>query len=382
MTIAVRVAMDEVTRERIYRFRHDVLAGTLGWTLPEFDAGRRRVYDAWDDDATLLYAEDGGRIVGTVRWLNDERHLPSSAVDKVDGQSALRALGSGRIAISDRAVIDPAYRSRTLVSLLMQRHYAAILERGVDVDYRIVDADQTDIYSALGYDDHGRIVERGASGRRGAIMRLFVRDREWLRARNSPFSSLLPPALDDRGRVRRRLEPSPTFATETGRAQSRGTSGNAMDRATLWARLADSLCRPAKAEPTLFDDLRDHEIDALIALGRAVELNPGEALTGGRRRHLAVVLDGTFGIGLPNGHGHHWVRLLAAGHVFDRPPREAQVSECVALDRARAALLPRDFAVRLDRRHPDLAMRVARNHMAVLRHRIEGARALPRSFAN
>ena len=63
----IKVAKSDKDRERIFRFRYDVYVTEMGKSPTEADHQKKIIRDELDNDAHLLYAEDEGQIVGTVR---------------------------------------------------------------------------------------------------------------------------------------------------------------------------------------------------------------------------------------------------------------------------------------------------------------------------
>src|SRR5882757_8136585 len=71
--IPIRVADCEQTRRAIYKFRYKIYIEEMGKPYRNADHENRLLTDELDENATLLYAEESGEIVGTTRinWGSD-----------------------------------------------------------------------------------------------------------------------------------------------------------------------------------------------------------------------------------------------------------------------------------------------------------------------
>ena len=179
---------------------------------------------------------------------------------------------------------------------------------------------------------------------------------------------MLPSELDDEGETSRNL------ACAYGDFRT-SLPPPAQNVRTLWAELADALSQTQRPRPNLFDGLSPEESNLVVSRAAVHRFQEGEVVAMGaeRRAGLGVILRGRMGVGIPSDDGHHWVELFGAGDVFGEPdaPPLGRAADLVALSPCDAAFLPADIVERLERKKPALAMKLARNLMAVLRQRVD-----------
>lgn len=367
MAIQIHRATDEATRERIYRFRYAVHVVELGKGGAGVDHERRMIVDDADASAVLFYAEDGDRIVGTVRgnW-GALAPIPASYRELLDTGPAEEAVGRERVSVCSRLMVDPAYRGRTLASLLVLGQYDFGLSMGATVNFMLCELPLLRLYYRLGYRTY-RSAIRPQEGMRVPLA-LCLHDREHILRVGSPFRARLPADVDDGGRTAALLaEAYPGFRTEAPRLEG--------DLRTLWASLAEGLTRKA-GRRTLFDGLTPEEADRVFKASAGLEFRRGEVI---RRRDerapgLGVVLRGRLGLGLPTHDGWHWVELVQAGEVFGEPDAvdaQSRATDLVALEDATIAILRPNLIERLSRGHPELAIRLSRNLVTILHQRVD-----------
>lgn len=368
MAIEIREANDDETRERVYRFRYAVHVVELGKDGPGVDHEREILRDEADDGATIFYAEEEGRIVGTAR-VNAGRDgpIPPLLREWFDTEPLERAVGRERLTITGRLMVDPAFRGRTLASLLVMRLYDFGLQIGTDFNFCLTEPGLLRLYYRLGYRQYRSPIRPTGPGMRLPLV-LCLRDQRHLVRVQSPFAMLLPPSRDDRGEsaaVLARIYPG--FVPASPYLQG--------DLRTLWARLADGLTRHA-GRRTLLDGLTEDQIERVFALAAAVTFGAGEVIRHRResRRGLGVVLSGRLGVGLPTHDGWHWVEILGPGDVFgetETPPAEGRAADLVALEPTQTALLSENLIARTAHAEPELALRLTHNLAAVLAQRVD-----------
>ncbi len=366
MSIEISIADDERIRARAFAFRYQVHVVELGKGGPGVDHAGREIRDDADDDAVLFVATEGDRIVGTARVNHGgSGPVPTPYAALFDTEPAEARFERRRVAITSRLMVDPAYRGRTLASLLVMRLYDWGLRQGTDVDFCMAEPALLRTYYRLGYRPYRQAVRPGGAGLRVPLV-LALRDRGHLLHVESPFAMLLPESTDDGGRTAAALaELYPGF--EDDAPALRG------DLRTLWARYADGLTR--RARRGLLDDLDEGQRELVLARAAALRFQPGEVVQR-RAEHssLGVVLDGRLGVGVPTEGGWHWLELLGPGDVFGDPePGGAlpRAVELVALEPTRTALLTENVVEKLGRHDPALAMRLAMNLVTVLRQRVD-----------
>ncbi len=248
---------DEETLQRVFRFRYDVHVGELGKAGPGVDHDRRVVRDDADDEAVVFIACEGENLVGTARVSHGAlAPLPEIYRDWFCTGPAEAAIGHRRLTVTSRLMVDPAYRGRTLASLLVMRLYDWATRQGTDLDFCMAEPTLLRMYYRLGYRPYTAAVRPSGNGMRVPLV-LAVRDRAHLVRVESPFAMLLPESLDDGGRCTRLLgDLYPEFAPDAPVLKG--------DVRTLWARYADALTR--RSRRGLLDGLDEAQVD--LVLGR------------------------------------------------------------------------------------------------------------------
>src|SRR5215213_5818622 len=72
----IKIAEDDETKQRIYKFRYQIYIEEMGKPYRNADHQKKVLIDSLDENSTLLYAEQGsGEIIGTVRinWGRDNK---------------------------------------------------------------------------------------------------------------------------------------------------------------------------------------------------------------------------------------------------------------------------------------------------------------------
>ncbi len=368
MAIEIREATDDETRERIFRFRYGIHVVELGKDGPGVDHGRRLLFDDADAQATIFFAEEEGRIVGTGRQNGGRKgELPPLYQEWLETAPAEAEFGRERVSITSRLMVDPAYRGRTLASLLVMRLYEHACRNGVDVDFIFAEPGLLRLYYRLGYRQYRPAIRPTGPGIRVPLVHC-VRDLGHLRRVEAPFVRLLPPSLDDGGRV----------ATAMGRLYPGFTAAGPSlegDLRTIWARLADGLSRRQRRR-SLLDGLTEAQIERVMERAAPVSFGVGEVIRHRResRPDLGVVLSGRIGVGLPTHDGWHWLEILGPGDVFgecEAPPEDGRATDLVALEPSQTVLLSENLVEKTARHDPELALRLSTNLVAALRQRVD-----------
>ena len=197
---------------------------------------------------------------------------------------------------------------------------------------------------------------------------ICVNDRAYLGQVRSPFLRYCDSGVDDEGRTAKLL------AARYGKFDSAPPIAGE-DLRTLWAELATGLSDSARPKPRLLDGLSPDETQMIFKRAAVHKFLRGELiqLKDEQRVGMGVILKGRIGAGLPVDAGHHWLELFGPGDVFGEaaPVASTRSVDLVAMEDCHAALLPEDIVDRLESKDPALAMRVARNLVAVLRRRVD-----------
>jgi CRP-like cAMP-binding protein/GNAT superfamily N-acetyltransferase len=366
MAIEIREAIDPMMRERVFRFRYDVHVRELGKGGPGVDHEAGTIIDPGDEGAALFFAEEEGRIVGCGRTnFGVEGPIPENYRAWFKTGPAETHLGTERVSVTSRLMVDPTYRGRTLASLLVMNMYQRAVEHGVITDFIMCEPNLLRLYYRLGYRQHLPPIRPVGPGMRVPLV-LTVQDWQHLIRVESPFAMLLAPQDDDAGEMAEQLTRMyPDFDANAPCLKG--------DLRTVWAHLADGLTRSRR--PTLMRGLSEAQVDRVLGSAAGLAVATGEVIRHReeRRPGLGVLLEGRMGVGLPTGDGWHWLEILGPGDVFGEPEaiNEGRATDLVALEDSRAALLSENLLERTTRKDPELAILLQRNLVGILRQRVD-----------
>src|SRR6185369_5792109 len=129
--IPIWVADDEQTRRAIYRFRYKIYIEEMGKPYRNADHVNELLTDDLDQNATLLYAELNGQIVGTLRvsWGLDPAVI--AAFSKPFGLEMFEAFSPTDFSFCSRLMVAPRLRRSALAANLSTAAYREGRRRGV-----------------------------------------------------------------------------------------------------------------------------------------------------------------------------------------------------------------------------------------------------------
>ena len=124
----IKVARSDKDREQIFRFRYDVYVTEMGKSPAEADHDKKIIRDELDNDAHLLYAEDEGQIVGTVRLnCRSKRKFPAVWEQRYDIEKFAPSFGD-HISMTSRMMVAKDYRGSSVPAALVGA-YTVLVER-------------------------------------------------------------------------------------------------------------------------------------------------------------------------------------------------------------------------------------------------------------
>jgi hypothetical protein len=187
----IRVAMSEEERLAVYRFRHMIYCGEMGFDEKYADHERKIIKDELDGpEAMLLVAWDGDQVVGTTRTNLVRRggirnyleyyRLTDRPLSELTDTS-----------ISTRIMIHPRFRRTPLTVRLTCDCYQWMLEQGVKTDYCDCEPEVVPFFTGLGYKEICNDFLHPALGGMGSILRLDTHDLDHLTQVRSPLRRVL-----------------------------------------------------------------------------------------------------------------------------------------------------------------------------------------------
>jgi len=367
------VLIHEVTaaeeRERLYRFRYRVYAEEFGKHLSGIDHERKTYSDELDEQAHIMIAVDqhSKRIVGTCRTnrLSDTT-LPDRLSGPMQVARMVERFGADRVSFSGGFMVDPAYRGKTVASLLALALFRWGVQAGLMVDIIVAELALVQLYYQMGYRPYAQAFRPSeASGLRLPLI-LVSTDVAHLEKVDSPFRHLLPAESDDKGKAARDLaELFPDFVEP---------AVTPIEKRALWASLAHG--GPGKWTRTVFDGLPDEEVQGFLNTMPTVKLRRGERLyqAGESERGMGIIMSGRLGVTLDSGSNPHFLAVLKKGELCGEMAGlvgGGRTATLVALEESEVLVLPDTLLDKLEKLNPGTAARLARNINSLLGHRLE-----------
>ncbi|MFH1531275.1 MAG: GNAT family N-acetyltransferase [Pseudomonadota bacterium] len=359
----------EEEREQLFRFRYRIYAEELKKRLPGMDHEQRTYHDAQDDYALLLAAvdQDTGRVVGTARTMRTgDGPLPEYIATDLNMDPMLQALGPNAVSYTSALMVDPAYRGKTVASLLALALYRKALRGGLRVDVCVSEIGLVRLYHQLGYRPYWHPFRPHAASGLRVPMVIAVRDKGYLERVDSPFKGLCRPSDDDHGETIRRVKTLYPLCVDPPVTPT--------EKRALWAALAHG---PAREEALhLFQDFDEGEIEDLLETYPQVTIAAGESLyrEGEIERGMGVILEGRLGVSFDFRRNPHIIAVLGEGEVCGEMSSllgTDRTANLVALEESRILFLPSNLLERLARKDASAAARAGRNLATILASRLQ-----------
>ncbi len=356
-------------RERLYRFRYRIYAEEMKKRLPGMNHQRKTYQDAQDEYAQLLAAvdQDTGRIVGTARTMRPAHGpLPEHIASELNKDPMVQALGGEAVSYTSAMMVDPAYRGKTVASLLALALYRKALRGGLAVDVCVSEIGLVRLYHQLGYRPYWHPFRPHAGSGLRVPMVIAVRDKGYLEQVDSPFKGLCRADDDDGGETIRRVkalyplcEDPPVSPTE---------------KRALWAALAHGPVIEEKL--SIFNEFEPEEIEDLLETYPQVTIAAGESLyrEGEIERGMGVILEGRLGVSFDFRRNPHILAVLGEGEVCGEMSSllgTDRTANLVALEESRILFLPANLLDRLAKKDASAAARAGRNLATIIASRLQ-----------
>ena len=343
----IKVASSDEDRERIFRFRYDVYVTEMGKSPAEADHQKKIIRDELDDDAHLLYAEDEGQIVGTVRLnCRSKKKFPDVWEQRYDLEKFAPSFGD-HISMTSRMMVAKDYRGSSVPAALVA---PSLLEFYEQIGFRRF----TDGFMD---EDNGYHVP----------LVMLVRDTQYLRQVRSPLY-----------RVARNFEHEPetgewfqkTFPSHVGIANSRSRNTD-----EFWKQLSDQLAAPPAECIPLFESLSDEEVSGFLRSGTVLSLQPGDRIIrqGDVGDEMYIILSGVAEAVSRKEDQEHSLAIMSKGQIFGEVAfistavRSADVN---ALTEMQVLIISKGFLTRAMRKQPEISAKVLFNLSLILAQRL------------
>ena len=362
----IKVASSDEDRERIFRFRYDVYVTEMGKSPAEADHQKKIIRDELDDDAHLLYAEDQGQIVGTVRLnCRSKKKFPDVWEQRYDLEKFAPSFGD-HISMTSRMMVAKDYRGSSVPAALVGAVYSAGREMGSKFDFCNCAPSLLEFYEQIGFrrftdgfmdEDNGYHVP----------LVMLVRDTQYLRQVRSPLY-----------RVARNFEHEPetgewfqkTFPSHAGIANSRSRNTD-----EFWKQLSDQLAAPPAECIPLFESLSDEEVSGFLRSGTVLSLQPGDRIIrqGDVGDEMYIILSGVAEAVSRKEEQKHSLAIMSKGQIFGEVAfistavRSADVN---ALTEMQVLIISKGFLTRAMRKQPEISAKVLFNLSLILAQRL------------
>ena len=362
----IKVASSDEDRERIFRFRYDVYVTEMGKSPAEADHQKKIIRDELDDDAHLLYAEDEGQIVGTVRLnCRSKKKFPDVWEQRYDLEKFAPPFGD-HISMTSRMMVAKDYRGSSVPAALVGAVYSAGREMGSKFDFCNCAPSLLEFYEQIGF---RRFTDGFVDEDNGYHVPLVmvVRDTQYLRQVRSPLY-----------RVARNFEHEPetgawfqeTFPSHAGIANSRTRNTE-----EFWKQLSDQLADPPTECIPLFESLSDKEVSNFLRSGTVLSLQPGDRIIrqGDVGDEMYIILSGVAEAVSRKEDQEHSLAIMSKGQIFGEVAfistavRSADVN---ALTEMQVLIISKGFLTRAMRKQPEISAKVLFNLSLILAQRL------------
>lgn len=362
----IQVARSDEDRERIFRFRYDVYVTEMGKSPAEADHQKKIIRDELDEDAHLLYAEDEGQIVGTVRLnCRSKKKFPDVWEQRYDIEKFAPSFGD-HISMTSRMMVARDYRGSSVPAALVGAVYSAGREMGSKFDFCNCAPSLLEFYEQIGF---RRFTDGFVDEDNGYHVPLVmvVRDTQYLRQVRSPLY-----------RVARNFEHEPetgawfqeTFPSHAGIANSRTRNTE-----EFWKQLSDQLADPPTECIPLFESLSDKEVSNFLRSGTVLSLQPGDRIIrqGDVGDEMYIILSGVAEAVSRKEDQEHSLAIMSKGQIFGEVAfistavRSADVN---ALTEMQVLIISKGFLTRAMRKQPEISAKVLFNLSLILAQRL------------
>ncbi|MFA6021774.1 MAG: cyclic nucleotide-binding domain-containing protein [Rhodospirillales bacterium] len=354
-------------REAVWRFRYQIYVEEMGKiALANADHKRRWLVDDLDEDALILYAQDGDAVVATLRINNARKTRLPPALEVAYRLARFNAIPPERLSFSSRLMVARDMRGSVALHRILARAYELGLESGVVYDFCYCAPALIELYEHLGYRPYTENFLDPEVGYRVPLI-LSLKDAGHLEAVQSPFWRKLknrPDLWQDQAAAEWLAEEFPA----TTKAARWGAGEDA-----FWHFLADKLRPSTGSRVPLLEGLSDDERKRVLKSGTVLSCRAGDTIlrTGDVGSELFVVLSGLAEVRLPK--AKHPIAVLEPGQVFGEIAFIASVkrsADVVALAESEILVVSQTFLRKLMKSSPELASKVLFNLSRVLCERL------------
>jgi hypothetical protein len=186
----VRRAETPEERQRVFEFRYRIYVEEMGKSISSANASTRTISDDLDDHAIILFIEDAGNIVATLRsYLGCVAPFPDRLLQQFDILPLLQHVPLEQIAMTSSTMMDPRWRSSTALAALSGYLYCFGRERGMTIDLLCCTPGLVRTFTRIGYRRYKDNIVVPDVGLRVPMM-VQLDNMEYLKSIHSPLYPL------------------------------------------------------------------------------------------------------------------------------------------------------------------------------------------------
>jgi ubiquinone/menaquinone biosynthesis C-methylase UbiE/CRP-like cAMP-binding protein len=368
MFVRIVEAQSPEQREEVFRFRYRIYSQELAKDLPGLDHERKIYTSKMDANSMILAAVDqrSGEVVGTLRDnCPAEQTFSPELIEDLKLAPMLDQFGADKISYASAFMVDPAYRGKTVASLLFMALYRNLLKTDRLIEICVAELALVNLYHQIGFRSYAPPYRSTRTAGLRVPLAVAFKDRGYLEKVESPLLVLLPQNVDDKGETAQALN--------TLYPDCQDPAMSPLERRALWASLAHG----GTDKPFgIFDGFDDEKADDLLSSFPTITLKPGENLyrKGEHEQGMAVVLSGNLGVTLEDEEEPHFVAVLGAGALCGEMSRllgTGRTATLIALEETEVLLLPHNLMEKLERKETSAALQVSRNLNRLLGQRLQ-----------
>ncbi|MFT5387791.1 MAG: CRP-like cAMP-binding protein [Candidatus Omnitrophota bacterium] len=182
--LKIKLTENKETRERVYRFRHNVYVGEMGKSLESSD-NDGLLFDELDDTARIYYIEVKHEIIATIRVNLYREGGFNDFIYTHCGVSRLKQI-EDKLSYTSKLMVAPEWRQSMLLGKILNHVYTEARALGVKIDFCYCAPSLVAYYELLGYRRYKDNFIDPEVGYR-IPMALLIEDAVYMRTTGSPF---------------------------------------------------------------------------------------------------------------------------------------------------------------------------------------------------
>jgi hypothetical protein len=352
----------------VQRFKYDVYVAEMGRYGAIADHGNRLLVEVDDATSHIYQARVDGALVGTMRfsWGGDGG-IGERQIAQYDLAPFLAAMPLDQMVVSERFMIDPAYRGTPLLLQMFRVYMAFVNARRIQMVFGDCEPHLLNIYLAMGFRTY---TERNVnSAETGFLIPLVIvaEDLDYMRAVRSPLVKALRD-FGDEARV-----PAGLDALLAGGEAV--ISQKMLDPDAYWAAISTAAEAAGALQRGMFVGMNPAEVRACLDKSVTIECRPGDRVIkrGNVAKNMNMVLSGVFEVR----DGEAVVARLGPGDVFGemafflKQPRALDV--CAVSEGARIVSFSERTFRTLIAGNSEAAVKLMQNIVVMLCGRLQAA---------